>query len=123
MVNIYHQQFPNVIQQISMGNKLRCETNDTNVECKWLEDSRRSFSIHDDLDNKTFNSANAQELQRKQTFQCKVNLVSYGRYQITQHVTIPCGIYLFMVLRATPSVKRCFNVSTPNIYLIKLVLV
>ena len=28
------------------------KTNDTNVEAKWLEDSRHLLSIRDDLDNK-----------------------------------------------------------------------
>ena len=35
-----------------MGNKLRYETNDTNVEAKLLEDSWHLLSIRDDLDNK-----------------------------------------------------------------------
>ena len=43
---------PNVIPQFSMGNKLRYETNDTNVEARLLEDSRHLLSIRDDLDNK-----------------------------------------------------------------------
>ena len=38
--------------KFSMGNKLRCETNDTNVEAKLLEGSWHLLSIHDDLDNK-----------------------------------------------------------------------
>ena len=43
---------PNVIPQISMGNKLRYEANDTNVEAKLLEDSWHLLSIRNDLDNK-----------------------------------------------------------------------
>ena len=61
--------------KFSMGNKLRCETMIQMLNAKLLEDLRHSFSIRDDLDNKSNSSIvlMPRNYKGKQTFQCKIN--------------------------------------------------
>ena len=120
---------PNVIPQISMGNKLRYETNDTKVEAKLLEDSRHLLSIRDDKAILQIVLMPKENYKGNKPFNKPRSEVWHGCHPTTHHVmmsrssTCLCGIYLFKVSHATPSINRCFYVSIPNIYLINFVLV
>ena len=92
---------PNVIPQIWMGNKLRYETNDTNVEAKLLEDSWHLLSIRDDLDNKAILQIvlmPKENYKGNKPFNKPRSEVWHGCHQTTHHVmmsrssTCLCGI-------------------------------